>query len=436
MKKIFALVTFVLALFAFTLPAYAGDDESEKKEEPKKELQFYRQYSSAGKNIFEPAKFEKQPKFNGMFSKIGFGVTQQIQNLKHEHSIATPLYGMGLGANNAVANLYIHAQLADGIRFETTGYASARHHQEFWWKDGYIQIDKIPINHPLFEVASLFTRIKVGHQEINYGDAHFRRTDNGNSMFNPFVGNLILDAFTTEIGGEMYIWAHPNAYAMFSMTGAEVKGNLLKRELSKPAFIFKSVFDKQMTSELRLRGSFSRYHNSSSPANTLYAGDRAGSRYYGVTEADGANLVSSFSSGIFNPGFSNAVTANMFNTLVSFKGLEFFGTYEFADGENFAKDKGVRRDVKQYAGDFIYRFNALGLNTYLAARRNVVEGELLGITNPVNVSRWQLATGFNLTPNILMKAEYVNQIYKGYPAGDHFNGMRFHGFVVESGVTF
>ena len=45
--------------------------------------------------------------------------------------------------------------------------------------------------------------MRVGHLEINYGDAHFRRSDNGNAMYNPFVGNYILDAFTTEIGGEV-----------------------------------------------------------------------------------------------------------------------------------------------------------------------------------------------------------------------------------------
>ena len=39
--------------------------------------------------------------------------------------------------------------------------------------------------------------------EINYGDAHFRRSDNGNAIYNPFVGNYIMDAFTTEIGGEV-----------------------------------------------------------------------------------------------------------------------------------------------------------------------------------------------------------------------------------------
>ena len=47
--------------------------------------------------------------------------------------------------------------------------------------------------------------LRVGHFEINYGDAHFRRTDNGNAIYNPFVGNYIMDAFTTEIGGEVYL---------------------------------------------------------------------------------------------------------------------------------------------------------------------------------------------------------------------------------------
>ena len=28
-------------------------------------------------------------------------------------------------------------------------------------------------------------------------------------MYNPFVGNYILDAFTTEVGGELYLRAGP-----------------------------------------------------------------------------------------------------------------------------------------------------------------------------------------------------------------------------------
>ena len=54
-----------------------------------------------------------------------------------------------------------------------------------------------------------YVTVKAGHFEINYGDDHFRRTDNGNAMYNPFVGNLLMDAFTTEIGGEVYLRQGP-----------------------------------------------------------------------------------------------------------------------------------------------------------------------------------------------------------------------------------
>ena len=41
--------------------------------------------------------------------------------------------------------------------------------------------------------------------EINYGDAHFRRSDGGNTMWNPSLKkNNLMDAFTTEIGAELY----------------------------------------------------------------------------------------------------------------------------------------------------------------------------------------------------------------------------------------
>ena len=49
-----------------------------------------------------------------------------------------------------------------------------------------------------------YATIKIGQMENNDGDAHFRRSDNGNSLVNPFVGNNIMDAFITEMGMEVY----------------------------------------------------------------------------------------------------------------------------------------------------------------------------------------------------------------------------------------
>ena len=78
-----------------------------------------------------------------------------------------------------------------------------------------------------------FVTLRVGHFEINYGDAHFRRTDNGNAMYNPFVGNYIMDAFTTEIGAEVYL-RHKGVIAMGSITGGEVRGTVLTPDQRGP----------------------------------------------------------------------------------------------------------------------------------------------------------------------------------------------------------
>src|SRR4029453_12665566 len=97
--------------------------------------------------------------------------------------------------------------LAPGIRVQLTGYLSSRHHNETWVKDGFIQIDESPIEFaPLKALMKIVTN-KVDYMEDNYGDPPFRRSHNGNALYNPFVGNYIMDAFTTEIGGEVYLKA-------------------------------------------------------------------------------------------------------------------------------------------------------------------------------------------------------------------------------------
>ena len=142
----------------------------------------------------------------------------QNQILSHQNSAvpnvvngvnSNQLYKIGPGFGYATANLYVNTQLADGMRLTMTLYLSSRHHQETWVKDGYVMIDKSPVNFTAYNgiLNNLWARyitVKAGHMEINYGDAHFRRTDNGNGVYNPFIGNYLLDSFTTEIGGEIY----------------------------------------------------------------------------------------------------------------------------------------------------------------------------------------------------------------------------------------
>ena len=89
-----------------------------------------------------------------------------------------------------------------------------------------------------------YVTLRVGHFAINYGDAHFRRTDNGHAIYNPFVGNYMMEAFTTEIGGEVYL-RNQGIIAMAAVTGGEIRGTVLSPGKRGPTVIGKLGVDRQ-----------------------------------------------------------------------------------------------------------------------------------------------------------------------------------------------
>ncbi len=54
----------------------------------------------------------------------------------------------------------------------------------------------------------------------------------------------------------------------------------------------------------------------------------------------------------------------------------------------------------------------------------------------VSVDCSAVAAGWYITPNVLLKGEYVRQSYRDFPAADIRNGRKFNGFVVEAGLAF
>jgi len=403
-------------------------------------FQHMRPADQRGLNVFESPKSDTVP-YTGFRLGWGAAFTQQFQGLKHTNTAAAKpdaagvnqnqLITIGNGFNNAVANLYLDAQVARGIRLAMTTYASARHHQEAWIKDGYVLVDASPIDNELLNLFMLFTTVKVGHFEVNYGDAHFRRSDNGQAMYNPFVGNYILDAFTTEIGGELYLRAGP-WLAMGGVTGGEIHGQVTAPEKRSASLVGKAGFDKEVGTHLRVRLTGSVYANGQSASNTLYTGDRAGSRYYDVLENTTSNETTNAWSGAIRPGFSNNVHAYVVNPFVKYNGFEFFGNLETASGKGAAELN--NRTVRQYVGEGLYRFAKDQL--YVGARYNVVKGELAGIRNDITVNRWQYGGGWFVTPLLLAKIEYVNQKYLDFPSTDIRNGGQFKGFMVEGVLAF
>jgi hypothetical protein len=359
---------------------------------PAIEIQYMRANDKRGINVFETPK-EAGTTYDGFKLNFGAAFTQQFQGLGHSNTAApkvtnnvnaNQLIDIGHGFNNASANLFVNAQLAPGIRVALTSYLSSRHHNETWVKDGYLLIDESPFDVPALKNVMKYVTIKAGHFEVNYGDAHLRRSDNGNAMYNPFVGNLIMDAFTTEVGGEVYLRAN-GFLAMQSVTGGEIKGNILTPDDRAPAYITKLGFDKQLSEDVRVRLTGSRYSNRESPAGTLFSGDRAGSRYFFVLENTAATSTAQASSGLINPQFRRSVTAYQLNPFVKVRGLELFGVIENAKGLNSSTET-EQRSWAQVSGEAVYR--VLGdEKMYIAGRYNSAEGELVGMTQKVGVDR-------------------------------------------------
>lgn len=404
----------------------------------------FRENDKRGLNVFEAPK-DNVP-FDGFQLQLGGAFTQQFQALEHSNRAdpvtlttaagapynANELLDIGMGFNLATANLNLNAQLAPGIRVALESYMSSRHHNEFWVKGGYLQIDQSPIDVPVLQSIMKYTTLKAGMFELNYGDAHFRRSDNGNTIYNPFVENYLLDSFNTEIGAEVYVRTGP-WLVMAGVTDGVNKGGVSVPDQRGPAFLAKAGFDRQLSADLRLRLTGSVYDVDRTPSNNLYGGDRTGSRYYSVMENVQSSLTSQFTSGRLNPGLRNELTAVQINPFVKIHGLELFGVVERAEGKADAETE--RRRWRQYAGDVVYRFLPQE-QLFVGARYNTARGDLQGVAETVGAERTAFSAGWFITPNVLLKGEYVRQSYDDFPAADIRHGGEFEGFMMEGAISF
>ena len=467
------------------------------------QIQYTRAYDQTGINVFEPSKMDNNV-YDGFKIKIGGSFTQDYQKLKSENKAnyvrtsATNalnknyLYGYIkaedtlssnlTGFNTAMANLNFDIQIGDGIRVFLENYMSARHHNEFWVKGGYIQIDKLPMfNNPEWFTKNV--RVKIGHFQPNYGDFQFRRSDGGNTIFNPFTENLILDAFTTEIGGEVYIFPTENLMLMGGMSAGFINGNIVKQPDAinnfkvvptkrTPSLFAKIAYDKS-SDDLRYRLSASVYHNSNIQRNTMFAGDRTGSHWFGVMEpatigglpisigTSPSNTATqagpNFASGRFDPGVSNRLTTINVSPFVKFKGLEIQGGVDLISGSVYGdtlRTAGTlaweKRAWTQIYGEAVYRF-LKNEELFIGARFVQATGEpsgmrygandvALGFTNgnqaKVNINRFSVSAGYFPTKNMLLKVEYNSQKYKDFPWADYRHEGIISGFMVEAVIGF
>lgn len=392
------------------------------------ELQYFRHPGYQGINVYETPKADSV-QYEGLKVRVGGDFAMQFQGLDHSNDMNT-LIDLSSNFTLPTANLNLDVQLYDGVRMHLRTYLSSRHHTEAYVKGGYIQMDKLDfIKEGFLEDFMNIATIRIGMDEINYGDAHFRRSDNALAMYNPFVGNYIMDAFTTEPFAEVAIQKN----GFIGVVGA-TNGRLNQSPTpGDDGFVVygKLGYDKQVNEDLRWRLTGSIYSSSDkSTRDYIYGGDRAGARYYNVM-ADTSGAGSDFEPR-FNPGFVYQ-TAFQINPFVKFKGLEFFGIYEMTSGTTAGNMDGT---FTQLGAELLYRFGGWE-QFYLGGRYNSVSGDYGNSSSEVNIDRFNVGGGWFLTRNILAKVEYVNQTYDGNGLmGSRFQGGEFNGVVVEAAISF
>ena len=468
MKRIYLLVTALLSLTAATAQKSFGQIQNQISRD------------QSGLNQFDVKKDSVE--FKGLSVDLGASFALQFQAINSFNDQANlPVAITGYRLNNLTnnlnlptANMTIGAQLFDGVRVNLDLYLAARHHNETWVKGGYLQIDKLDFIQKDFLAGFMkYATIKIGQMENNYGDAHFRRSDNGSALLNPFIESNIMDSFSTEPGIEVY-YNRSGLVSMVGVTNSKLNQNVgeiipAAATLSapnpnttiSPTFLAKLGFDKQIDKDLRVRLTGSLYHCANISGN-IYSSDRAGSRYYYVmshaaftntalissSNATGAvtnnmttDLAANATTGRFNPGFGNWSTNVMVNPFVKYKGLEFFGTIEFASGGD-KKGVDTKRTVDQYTGDVVYRF---GNNEkfYIGARYGTVSGKLANAdAKAITINRLESSLGWFMTKNIVAKLAYVNQDYKDFGQFDSkgtpndFYGGNFEGLMFEAAISF
>ncbi|GAB5518688.1 MAG: hypothetical protein RhofKO_09390 [Rhodothermales bacterium] len=390
-------------------------------------LQYARTTGQDGINQFEAPK-RNNIAFEGMRLNVGGDFAIQFQGLSQSNT-AGDLIELSNNMNLPTANLNLDIQLQDGLRMHLRTYLSSRHHVEAWVKGGYLQMDNLDFiaDGFLAEVME-YTRFRFGMDEVNYGDAHFRRSDNAQAIYNPFVENYLMDSFTTEPFAEVSVQAN-GLLAVAGLTNGRLNQSPTPGD-DGYAVYGKLGVDRQVNDDLRLRLTGSIYRSSSeSTRDYLYGGDRAGARYYGIMESANDTRVSDFLPR-FNPGFPH-LTALQLNPFVRYQGFEFFGIIERAA----SGDDATGGAYTQFGGELLYRFGPTE-NLYVGGRYNVVSGNATDDAATQEVTRVNIGGGWFMTNNVLTKLEYVTSSYDGDGFTGKFVGAEYDGLMIEAVVSF
>ena len=356
------------------------------------------------------------------------GLSQSYQNV----GMAASKDGLQAGLTLPSADFDINAKVMSGFNVKLETMLSSHHHNDTYVKGGYATIDNLDFIAPGFLSDFMHNAtIKIGVDDINLGDDHFRRTDNAKVMANPFVNNMAVEAYMQAPHLEVLYRMPANTFAMIGITNGQVNPSDVDQAdgSNRPALYGKVGYDAQLSDALRFRVSESVYFvNHTNKGTSLFGGDKAGTvaqKVFGNTSGMGSqwNAMSGFSD----------LTLSHTNVFLKYNSTEFYGLYEYASGADIT-DKDMK--MTHYALDAVQRFS--NDRFFAAARYENAVVEYADASNDLGdakLTQYQLGLGWFLSKHAVAKLEYIDQKREknsAFVGGD----ASFKGYMISTALSF
>ena len=348
------------------------------------------------------------------------------------------------------ANFDISAKIMSGFNVKLQTMLASHHHNETYVKGGYATIDNLDFIAPgLLSDVMRNTTIKIGVNDINYGDDQYRRTDNANVMRNPFINNLAVEGYLQGTHLEvLYRIPAIDSFVTVGVTNGQANPSDVTQSnyngagsasSDRYALYGKFGFDKQLNEDLRVRLTESLFFVEGINRLDLYSSDKAGDvvrQVYGTTgtaaQGAGWNVISGYASATVSKTATD-VLASKTNLFLKYKDTELYGLYEVVDAADVF-DKSMK--VNHYAIALVQRFN--NDKFWLAARyENAVQeyADAWKDFGDAELTQIQLAAGWYLSKNAVAKIEYIDQDRKNFSI--YRNGKAsFDGYMISAALSF